>query len=105
MGKQSNLHNQARHQYNFLNPDNKKNLHLNQRREWTEVSAVDYEQDNKEMVKLIAEDVKSIKQEIRQQVEEKKNGKFNSNFLILISSFTLETPFKMERWKNVEPKI
>ena len=44
MGKQSNLHNQNRHQYDFLNPDNKKNLHLNAERGiWTEVSAVDYE--------------------------------------------------------------
>lgn len=76
MGRQSNLYNQNRHQYNFLNPDNKKNLHLNEKREWTEVSAIDYEKDNKEMVKLIAEDVASINQEIKHQIEEKKNGKF-----------------------------
>ena len=66
MGKQSNLHNQNRHQYNFLNPDNKKNLHLNAHRgEWTEVSAVDYEQDNRDMVKVISEDVQSIQREIK----------------------------------------
>jgi hypothetical protein len=66
MGKQSNLHNQNRHQYDFLNPDNKKNLHLNAERGiWTEVSAVDYEQDNKQMIKLIDEDVQNIKYEIK----------------------------------------
>lgn len=77
MGRQNNLLNQNRHQYDFLNPEGKKNLHLNhQKREWTEVSAVDYEQDNKEMVKLIAEDVHEIKEEIKKQVEEKKNGEY-----------------------------
>ncbi len=46
MGRQSNLLNQNRHQYDFLNPDDRKNLHLNKKREWEEKSNVDYKADN-----------------------------------------------------------
>ena len=76
MGRQSNLHNQNRHQYDFLNPDDRKNLHLNKKREWEEKSNVDYKADNKEIVKNIEEDVRLIQMEIKQQLEEKKNGKY-----------------------------
>ena len=75
MGRQSNLFNQNRHQYDFLNPDDRKNLHLNKNKQWEEKSNIDYQADNKENVKIIEEDVKSVKMEIQQQLEEKKNGK------------------------------
>lgn len=104
MGRQSNLLNQNRHQYDFLNPDGRKNLHLNKKHEWEEKSNVDYKADNKEIVKNIEEDVRSIQMEIKQQLEEKKNGKFK-HILILIFNFFIETPFKMEKFKNIEPKI
>ena len=75
MGRQSNLFNQNRHQYDFLNPDDRKNLHLNKNKQWEEKSNIDYQADNKENVKIIEEEVKSVKMEIQQQLEEKKNGK------------------------------
>ena len=75
MGRQSNLFNQNRHQYDFLNPDDRKNLHLNKNKQWEEKSNINYQADNKENVKIIEEDVKSVKMEIQQQLEEKKNGK------------------------------
>mgnify|MGYP000980142148 CR=1 FL=1 len=49
MGKQSNLYNQNRHQYDFLNPDGKKNLHLDhEKKQWVEAVPVYYPIDNKE---------------------------------------------------------
>ena len=67
MGRQSNLLNQNRHQYDFLNPDDRKNLHLNRKTcIWEEKSNVDYQADNKEIVKNIEEDVRSIQMEIKQ---------------------------------------
>ena len=49
MGKQSNLYNQNRHQYDFLNPDGKKNLHLDHHKKiWVEDVPIDYTVDNKE---------------------------------------------------------
>jgi hypothetical protein len=65
MGKQSNLYNQNRHQYDFLNPDDKKNLHLDHVKcQWIETAAIDYTLENKEQVKIIEQDIKSIKSEI-----------------------------------------
>ena len=45
--------------------------------------------------------------EIKQQLEEKKNGKLKQCifFETLIYFCYLETPFKMEKFKNIEAKI
>lgn len=76
MGKQSNLYNQNRHQYDFLNPDGKKNLHLDHHKKiWVEDVPIDYTVDNKEQVKIIEQDIKSIKSEIQQAVEQQQNRK------------------------------
>ena len=49
MGRQSNLYYQNNHQYDFLNPENKKNLYLDKKeKQWLEKEVPDYNKENKE---------------------------------------------------------
>lgn len=90
MGRQSNLYNQNRHQYDFLNPDNKKNLALDpEKKQWVEAVETDYPFENKEDVKQMEADIKSMKSDLKEQV-------------ILLEN---QTPFKMKRFQDVEPCI
>ena len=67
MGRQSNLYNQNRHQYDFLNPDNKKNLALDhEKKQWVDAVNVDYRIENKQDVKQMENDIKSIKSELKE---------------------------------------
>ena len=46
-------------------------MHLNgNTREWVEYGEIDYKEENKEMVKRIEEDIKDIKSEIKEQVQQ-----------------------------------
>jgi hypothetical protein len=67
MGRQSNLYNQNRHQYDFLNPDNKKNLALDpEKKQWVEAVNVDYRVENKQDVKQMEHEIKSMKSELKE---------------------------------------
>ena len=78
MGRQSNLYNQNRHQYDFLNPDNKKNLALDpEKKQWVEAVETDYPFENKEDVKQMEADIKSMKSDLKEQVILLENRKFS----------------------------
>ena len=67
MGRQSNLYYQNNHQYDFLNPENKKNLYLDKKeKQWLEKEVPDYNKENKEQVKNIEKEIKEIKEEIKE---------------------------------------
>jgi hypothetical protein len=88
MGRQSNLYNQNRHQYDFLNPDNKKNLALDAGKgQWVEAVDIDYRVENKEDVKQMEADIKSMKSDLKEQVILLENRKYiieklNENYCI-----------------------
>ena len=58
--------NQHRETYDFLNPDGKQNLHL-KNRQWVDASAFDFKEENKEIVKNIEMDIKSVRTEIKEK--------------------------------------
>jgi len=61
------LYNQNRHQYDFLNPDNKKNLALDpEKKQWVEAVNVDYRVENKQDVKQMEHEIKSMKSELKE---------------------------------------
>jgi len=43
-----------------LNPDDRQNLHLKER-QWVDAGAVDYRKENKEIVKVIEQDIRVVK--------------------------------------------
>ena len=52
-----------------MNPDNKKNLALDpEKKQWVETVDVDYQVENKEDVKQMEADIKSMKSELKEQV-------------------------------------
>ena len=73
-----------------MNPDNKKNLALDpEKKQWVETVDVDYQVENKEDVKQMEADIKSMKSELKEQV-------------ILLEN---QPQFKMKRFQNIEPCI
>lgn len=61
------MYNQNRHQYDFLNPDNKKNLALDpEKKQWVEAVNVDYRVENKQDVKQMEHEIKSMKSELKE---------------------------------------
>lgn len=60
----------SRHQYDFLNPNDRKNLRLNAKKEWEEDVQPDHRQENKAHVIEMDKDIQSIKSEIQKQVQE-----------------------------------
>ena len=85
--KQRNLKQQSRHQYDFLNPNELKNLRLSRDRQWEEAVDPNYvDVENKETVKELQADMKVAKKIVAELDEPKE-------------------PFKMARFKDVEPAI
>jgi len=54
------------HQWDFKNPGEMKNMVLNKDRQWVEAIVVNYQKDNKEVVKKIQADCKCYKQELEE---------------------------------------
>lgn len=75
--RQSNLYQQNRHQYDFLNPEQRKDLHLVDR-EWVPEGKVFYPEENKEEVKRIEHAVKEVKKEIQRQEEAAQQSKLHA---------------------------
>ena len=84
-----------------MNPEQRKNLHLNDKREWVEVSETDFKEENKEVVKKIQEGVKTYKSEM----ELKQKQEEASKYPLIFNNRIIEIPFKMEKWGKVEAKI
>ena len=72
----NNRKHQNRHQYDFLNPEERKNLHLNDKRAWIEVNPVNFSQRNNHFVKQVQSGVQAFKEEAAKHQEEQAQSKF-----------------------------
>jgi len=63
-----------------LNPDDRQNLHLKER-QWVDAGAVDYRKENKEIVKVIEQDIRGVKDQLQQQAVEAQQSKLNLDLI------------------------
>lgn len=57
---------QFRTSYDFLNPENRRNLHLKDR-QWVDKSEVEYPRENKQIVRIMEQDIQQVKDAINQR--------------------------------------
>lgn len=49
--------------YDFLNPDGKQNLYL-KNRQWVDKNEIEYPKENKQMVKMMEQDVQTVQNQL-----------------------------------------